>query len=220
MAQETIINEFLHSKKVYSKEEVHTIYSKWDQYDQDLGEENYRGPLITAETMAELFPDEDVRKNLYILDVAAGTGLVGSQLKRKGFVKIDALEPSENMLNLAKLKAVYTQTFQNRLEDSSNIQSDFYDVVVVCGGMGHGHISCGGLDELIRLATPGGYVIIVILEHDLKFAGEYPGQLELRIKELELEGKWEAKSRTVRPNYYFGKAGVVLVFKVKSKSVV
>ncbi|XP_059151416.1 methyltransferase-like protein 27 isoform X2 [Physella acuta] len=223
MAQASAANDFAHEPGL-SKEEIARRYSEWAkgaQYEQDLGEKNYRGPLITAETMAELFPDEEVRKNLYILDVAAGTGLVGSQLQRKGFSKIDALEPSEGMLNLAISKNVYTRTFQNFLgEDSTNIEPDYYDVAIICGGMGQGHIPCNGIDELVRLVKPGGHVMIVMRESYLTTVEEYKDRLEPHMKELELDGKWEAVSRTVVPKYSFDNNGVIYIFKIKNNSIV
>lgn len=47
---------------------------------QDLSEENYKGPAITADVLAELFPDEDSRGDVYILDVAAGSGFAGEKV--------------------------------------------------------------------------------------------------------------------------------------------
>ncbi|XP_059151426.1 methyltransferase-like protein 27 [Physella acuta] len=219
MSQGVATADTVQYEKVVPKDELYQKYSEWAidaQYEQDLCETNYRAPLIAAEAMADLFP-EAVRKDLYILDIAAGTGLVAGHLKNRGFVKIDALEPVENMINVVKSKNLYLRTFQNFLgEDSAYIEPD-YDAVVVCGGMSPGHIPCSGLDEMIRLTKPGGHVIIVMYKKYLTSVEEFNGRLEPRMKQLELEGKWEAVSRRVEPNYYHGGDGAVFIFKVTGK---
>ncbi|OPL33327.1 hypothetical protein AM593_00039, partial [Mytilus galloprovincialis] len=61
---------------------------------------------MTAETVASLF-DISACDNTEILDIGAGTGLVATQLRKYGFSKIDALEPSIGMLNLARKRNLY-----------------------------------------------------------------------------------------------------------------
>ncbi|KAK0054666.1 methyltransferase-like protein 27 [Biomphalaria pfeifferi] len=210
-------NDFAHAPNL-SKEEIALRYSKWAQgaqYEQDLSEENFKGPTITADVLAELFPDEDSRGDVYILDVAAGSGFAGEKLVQKGFQKLDALEPSEGMLNLAISKGIYTRTFQTFLNGPTNcILSGSYDVALICGGMGEGHIPCSGLDELIRVVRPGGLAVIVMREKYLTSVVEYKDRLEPRMKELELEGKWSSVMRRVVPKYSFENNGVVFVFRV------
>ena len=46
-------------------------------------------------------------KNIRILDVAAGTGIVGQVLNQLGFSDVDALDVSEKMLKKAREKNVY-----------------------------------------------------------------------------------------------------------------
>ncbi|XP_059151392.1 methyltransferase-like protein 27 [Physella acuta] len=212
-------NQTTDREKAYTRQEMYDMYSEWAKdakYEKEVTENNYRGPLITSEAMVQFYPDEEVRKNLYILDVAAGTGMVGSLLKCKGFGKIDALDPNESMLNLAKSKSIYNRTFLIFLgEESTKAKLDRYDAVVVSGGFANGHIPCSGLDALISLTKPGGHVFIAMLEADLTGVEEYKDRLEPHMKELEVEGQWVAVSRTVTPNYYKGDPGVVFIFKVK-----
>ena len=57
------------------------------QYDDDvinLGRTTNR-KLQVVDKLKTFFPDEITRKSVKILDVAAGTGLVGVELKREGF---------------------------------------------------------------------------------------------------------------------------------------
>ena len=49
-----------------------------------------RNPII-AKILSEYFPKAEDRKNARILDLAAGTGLVGHDLYKEGFTNIDGV---------------------------------------------------------------------------------------------------------------------------------
>lgn len=72
-----------------------------------MTENVYRGPKLTA-NLCEIFISD---KSARILDVAAGTGLVGKHLAEKGYKNIDALEPAEKMVEVAREKNVYTNFY-------------------------------------------------------------------------------------------------------------
>ncbi|BFZ01218.1 hypothetical protein BsWGS_04257 [Bradybaena similaris] len=221
MAHESAANDLAHEPGL-SMEEVSERYSRWAKdakYEQDLRAENYKGPKIAADFTLKQFPDECERKRVVILDVAAGSGFVGEELKARGFVKMDALEPSEGMLDLARAKGIYGRTFLSFLNGQPiKVESNYYDVAVISGGMGEGHIPCSGLHELIRVVKPGGLVIIAMREAYLTSVLEYKDRLEPLMKQLEQEGKWQAVSRTVVPNYSFDNNGVVYIFRVSDDS--
>ncbi|KAK3104204.1 hypothetical protein FSP39_025284, partial [Pinctada imbricata] len=71
----------------------------------------YRGPQVTAEQLAEEV-SMDKRSSYRVLDVGAGTGLVAEELNKLGFLNIDALEPSADMLRDAREKDVYSEYLQ------------------------------------------------------------------------------------------------------------
>ncbi|CAG5124183.1 unnamed protein product [Candidula unifasciata] len=221
MADESAANDFAHVPGL-SLQEISERYTQWAKdakYEKDLRAENYKGPIIAADFTAKQFPDEAERKRITILDVAAGSGFVGEELKARGFTKIDALEPSEGMLNLAIAKGIYDRTFLSFLNgEPIKIESNYYDVAVTSGGMGEGHIPCSGLHELIRVVKPGGLVIIAMREAYLTTVLEYKDRLEPLMQQLEKEGKWETVSRTVVPRYSFENNGVVYIFRVKESS--
>ncbi|OWF45405.1 Williams-Beuren syndrome chromosomal region 27 protein [Mizuhopecten yessoensis] len=82
------------------------FYDSWSKlFDQDMLSDGYSGPSMAADAVAGLYPGD--RENVHILDIAAGTGFVGEQLAKHGFVKVDALDPSQGMLDKAKAKGVY-----------------------------------------------------------------------------------------------------------------
>ena len=65
----------------------HILFFFLKQYDDDvinLGRTTNR-KIQLVEKLKTFFPDDIVRKSVKILDVAAGTGLVGVELKKAGF---------------------------------------------------------------------------------------------------------------------------------------
>ncbi len=76
-----------------------------------MNERVYRGPHILADFCNILISD----KNARILDVGAGTGLVGEHLKKRGFFNLDALEPSRGMLEVAESKDIYRKLYSDRI---------------------------------------------------------------------------------------------------------
>lgn len=92
-------------------------YTNWKtQYDKDLEILNYTAPKVTAQTLAEyLTTDREVK---VIIDIAAGTGIAGEELYKYGFRIIDAVDPSQGMLDMAKQKNVYRNLFCDFVTES------------------------------------------------------------------------------------------------------
>lgn len=61
------------------------------QYDRDLVGLGSVGPEVVASKLASLVAAGEARRNLRVLDVAAGTGRVGEALHRAGFRNVEAL---------------------------------------------------------------------------------------------------------------------------------
>jgi predicted TPR repeat methyltransferase len=92
-----------------SSDQVIDYYNRWSsEYEQDLNENVYRGPELAACMCNVLLSD----KNAPILDIGAGTGLVGAHLRYYKFNFIDGLEPSATMLQVAKSKNIYRKLFE------------------------------------------------------------------------------------------------------------
>ncbi|XP_013392059.1 methyltransferase-like protein 27 isoform X2 [Lingula anatina] len=194
-------------------EEMVEIYNKWgENYEKDFAG-RYNGPVIAATSLAEHF--EKGRRDAYVLDVAAGTGMVGEQLHHRGFTAIDGLDPSKTLLNIAERKNIYGRLINSFItsEPTASIEEDTYDAIVISGGMGEGHIKCSALNEMIRIVKKGGLICIVMREEYLDYVEEYKN-LEPYMKQLEIEGKWEKMERKVVPNYSFQKNGIVFTYKV------
>ncbi|XP_066269157.1 methyltransferase-like protein 27 [Branchiostoma lanceolatum] len=195
-------------------DEVIGFYKTWaKEYDQDHvgGGANYTGPRKVAEAVAAALGE---RRDTRVLDVAAGTGFLGVELSKLGFTNVDALDASQEMLDVAKTKNVYKNFLKEFLgPDRLNIDDDTYDVVTGSGLFSNGHVKSDCLDELIRVVKPGGLVCLALREILLRTSEDCKA-LEPRMAALQSEGRWEQIRRDVFPGYVIGFDGVVFLFKV------
>ncbi|XP_064109367.1 uncharacterized methyltransferase Sca_1399-like [Macrobrachium nipponense] len=184
------------------------------KYDEILSPERYRGPEIAANEVAARI-SKDKRDDIRIIDVAAGTGRVGVLLKDKGFSNIDALEPSKGMMARLKQTEAYTNTYSEFLGIGHNsVPKDTYDVLVIAGGMGEGHIPVKGINDMIRIVKSGGFVIIVMRKEYLDYVEEYKNKLIPYMDEMEKRGKWTKIALKTIHNYAFNKDGLLFTYKV------
>ncbi|WP_457649227.1 class I SAM-dependent DNA methyltransferase [Profundibacter sp.] len=128
------------------------LYREWAKtYDQDFAKANdYRNPQLIAELFAKRC-DGDTP----ILDVGAGTGLVGQALAVHGLAPVDALDISPDMLAVAQSKGCYRDTIHADLTRQVGIADSVYGGVISVGTFTHGHVGPEAIDELLRVARPG-----------------------------------------------------------------
>lgn len=110
-----------------------------------------------------------------ILDVGAGTGLVGEELCKRNFTNIDALDASEACLYEAEKKGIYNQFFVDVLGPSKrlNLEDNCYDAAIAVGVFTLNHVKAeGAMDEMARVVRSGGLVCFTIRE-DVMFEAEY-----------------------------------------------
>jgi len=202
-----------HEAGISFEQMVH-VYTDWAKsYEQDLCPGRYNGPEIAADAMASQYPESE-RAKLHILDIAAGTGRVGVALVAKGFKLIDALEPSEGMLDELEKKGIYDRKFLAPIgnEPVVEIRADTYDALVIAGGMGEGHIPVSALSEMLRIVKQGGLIFIVMREEYLTIVEEYK-KLEPFMEQLVDKQLWLKIERKVVPKYSFNNNGVVYIYQ-------
>jgi SAM-dependent methyltransferase len=134
------------------------LYDEWSQtYEQDLvGNLGYTGHLIAARALAEFAPD----KAASIIDIGCGTGLVGQTLKALGYGHIDGIDFSEEMLNVARPKAIYQKLVSGDLMKKTVIETNAYQAAVCAGSFAPGHLGPECYPEIIRLVAPGRPIVI------------------------------------------------------------
>ena len=109
-----------------------------------------------------------------ILDIGAGTGIVGVVLKSLGYDDVHATDISPEMLNVAKEKGVYSNLFASDILQGLKVADNSYAGIVSAGTFTLGHVGPSALNEVIRLLTPGGLAVISVRDahwHAEDFAG-------------------------------------------------
>ena len=172
--------------RLYGAGDLEELRSEYDRiaeaYDAALVDEmGYTSPSELARTVGRLLP-RDAR----ILDVGAGTGLLGAALADAGFSQLDGLDLSPRMLAEARRKGVYGDLREGRLGGELDFESGQYDGVVAAGVLTTGHAPADSLDELVRITRPGGHVVFTLRSD----AGK-PIGFEERMAELVSGGQWQ-----------------------------
>ena len=94
-----------------------------------------------------------------VLDIGAGTWLVGEQLAG---VEVDGIDISQEMLDVAGQKGVYRNLICADLTAPLPIADRSYGAMVSAGTFTHGHVGPVCLPELMRIARPGALFVLAI----------------------------------------------------------
>ena len=108
------------------------------------------------------FP-EKAKDDLKIIDVGAGTGLIGIELQKLGYSNLQALDISPEMLKEAKKRNIYKRFFCVALSDQQipEIQTGEFDALICAGSLLAGHIRAAAFEEMVRMVKHGKIVVIV-----------------------------------------------------------
>lgn len=161
---------------------IKSVYRSWAlSYDYD----NYNKlGTVSQPKSVKLLLSHVKDRDLKIIDVGCGTGLVGTYLKAEGYNNFDGLDISDEMLEIAR-KRGYQKLYSGSLNKKLPIADNVYDCVICVGVFTHDHVSSDGFNELCRIAKPGGYLCFTINEGVFREYG-----FEETIKEFENNGKW------------------------------
>lgn len=134
--------------------ESKALYRDWAQtYDETMLDGlGYVTPQRTADLLSSALHDRQAN----ILDVGAGTGLAGVELARHGFVNLDALDYSAQMLAVAGKRGIYKNLLEADLNQPLELENETYDALICTGTFTHAHVGAACLDELFRILKPGG----------------------------------------------------------------
>nr|XP_055035914.1 methyltransferase-like protein 27 [Misgurnus anguillicaudatus] len=164
------------------------FYDKWaENYEQDVALLDYRAPLLAAECVNSFCRGD--REKITVLDVACGTGLVSSHLKKMGFHHFVGVDGSLGMLELAKKTGLYQQLTHCLLgQDPIPAETATYDIVIIVGALSVGQVPLTIIRELWEAAKPGGYVCMTTRGNADN--QDYKAELEQINRSLEEEKKW------------------------------
>jgi len=185
MAKKDIINK-LPIYKLQSPEEILKYYKDWsdnNKYNKDMIEWNYTAPKETVNVLKKYV----LNKNFKILDAGCGTGLVGIELKKFGYLHVEGIDFSQDMLDLAP-EGIYKNLQKADLNLNLKFKDDTYDSIVCVGTFTYGHVKAHALDELIRITKNKGFICFTINEGIYKEYG-----FDKKIKELTDNEFWNVK---------------------------
>ncbi|KAL4234676.1 ubiE/COQ5 methyltransferase [Mactra antiquata] len=190
-------------------------YAQWaESYEEVLLKNGYSSHIAVCKKLCGVVPPEK-RSSTRVLDVGAGTGLVARQLLEDGFINIDALDPSQAMLDQAKNDNLYKQYIVEYISASPlGVPANSYDALTGSGIFGeNAHVPGDAIIEMIRLVKPGG-VIVLICRCNMMVPGGTHEKLEPLMNKLVHEKKWELVSRETWEKYYMTSDAIVWCYRV------
>lgn len=123
-----------------------------------------------------------------MLDIGAGTGLLGQALVELGLGPVDGTDISPEMLGEAGLKGCYRHLFAADINEGLPIENRTYQAIISAGTFTTGHVGPDALDEVMRVTSPGGRLVLSINAEHWNAAGfsEKFEALSAQISSLEI----------------------------------
>jgi predicted TPR repeat methyltransferase len=174
-----------------NSQETADVYDDWaDEYELHMKNVGYTHPAVVAAMVARHVPPTDE----VVLDAGAGTGVMGEVLTALGYPNIVGLDASEGMLKVASLKNKYLELKHQFLGRELDFDDDTFALVVSSGVFTQGHAPLDGLDELVRVARPGGHLIFSLARTYLE------GAFSDKRRQLEQAQRWRYVDASERYN--------------------
>lgn len=111
-----------------------------------------------------------------VLDVDAGTGLVGVHLAALGVGPVDGTDIAPEMLAVAGGKGVYRHLFAGDVTARLDVADGTCGGIISAGPFTLGHVGPDAFDEILRIAAPGALFALTISDahdHGAGFAAKY-----------------------------------------------
>ncbi len=145
------------------------FYRKWARdYDSQMLSKKYSSPQRITRLLDEYVFDYDIA----VLDVGCGTGLTGKHVKSTGVTRLDGLDISPEMIEVARSREIYRNLLVADINQDFDIADDSYDAIISSGTFTHGHVGPKPMLEILRVLKPGGLLACTVhfeLWHAMKF---------------------------------------------------
>lgn len=156
-------------------EAVRAYYAAWaDSYDRTFAAATgYAMPAAIADAFAAAGGAGPV------LDVGAGTGLVGAALAARGVAPVDGVDLSAEMLAVAGAKGIYRRLIEADVTQPLPVPPGGYAGIVSAGTFTAGHVGPAAIPVLMAAAAPGALFCIGVHERvwaDLGFPAAFAAQ--------------------------------------------
>ncbi len=141
------------------------IYDAWAKtYEAEVAENGYATPARVAEALAAHVKD----RSAPVLDFGCGTGLSGLALQLAGFNTLDGMDPSPEMLGIAREKGTYRSLTQIEISDAAPIPDGTYSTITAIGVIGSGAAPASTFDLVLRALPSGGVLGVSLNDHALQ----------------------------------------------------
>ena len=154
--------------KVYearTADETRTLYDEWATgYEAEVNGNGYATPARCAHALAAHMTD----LNAPILDFGCGTGLSGMALVEAGFITLDGLDLSDEMLAEARTKDIYRNLTRIEAGAPLPVEPGDYAAIAAVGVIGSGAAPLAVFDALLDMLTPGGRFVFSFNDHTLE----------------------------------------------------
>ena len=84
------------------------VAQAYDTTINSVGYKNY-------EKAVQVFLSKNLPKDVEVLDLACGTGVVGEMIHKEGYLNISGVDGSENMLKMAEKKSIFKSLVQSMI---------------------------------------------------------------------------------------------------------
>jgi predicted TPR repeat methyltransferase len=147
------------ARSLASVQENEALYREWAAtYDRDVFDTlGFTGSDRIADLLASYVP----RRSTEVMDLGCGTGAVGLRLAAHRFERIDGVDLSPEMLDIARAKGVYRSLTTMDLTEPI-MPTHRYGSAISAGTFTSGHVGPLAIAEIVKLLTPGAVVAWVI----------------------------------------------------------
>ena len=158
-------------------------YAAWaERYDHDVFEV---AGVTGTEQIAAVLAGRLSDRLAAVIDLGCGTGRAGVHLREQGFVTVDGIDLSAEMLDVARRTGAYRHLVVADLNGPLPLAPGTYDASIAAGLFTSGHLGAGAVASLVRLVRPGGVLAWVVadpvwteVEPALRRAGAGPQWIE------------------------------------------
>ena len=168
--------------------ELEERYDAWaTEYDADLERDfGWDGHILGVDLFTKY-----VTSDAKVIDVGVGTGLVGEELRKRGFSLIDGFDLSEGMLAEARNRGMYKDLRKGVLGEPLSYPDGAYDAAIATGVFSVGHGPATGWDEVARIVRPNGYFVLTMRPDIFEASG-----FKAKEDALTASGKWKLVEAT------------------------
>ena len=140
-----------------TEEDIKTAYRKWAPfYEWHIVDMGWDAPRLCAKLLLDNMP----ALNSKILDVACGTGLVGTELRmlnQGDTLLLHGIDLSNEMLIISNQKSCYNKLWEMNAKRMC-LEDCAYDGLICVGALNFGHIPPAAFVEFIRVTKLGGRI--------------------------------------------------------------